>query len=81
MLFFFGAGVLLAFTACMYPMIPIISSIIVGHGENITVGKAFSLTLIYVEAAEGDATARASIWPRDSRSTTATISWRWSSDC
>jgi thiol:disulfide interchange protein DsbD len=49
-LFFFGAGVLLAFTACMYPMIPIISSIIVGHGENITVGKAFSLTLIYVEA-------------------------------
>ncbi len=49
-LFFFGAGVLLAFTACMYPMIPIISSIIVGHGEHITAGKAFSLTLIYVEA-------------------------------
>ena len=49
-LFFFGAGVLLAFTACMYPMIPIISSIIVGHGENITAGKAFSLSLIYVEA-------------------------------
>jgi thiol:disulfide interchange protein DsbD len=34
----------------MYPMIPIISSIIVGHGEQITAGKAFSLTLIYVEA-------------------------------
>jgi thiol:disulfide interchange protein DsbD len=49
-LFFFGAGLLLAFTACMYPMIPIISSIIVGHGESITAGKAFSLTLIYVEA-------------------------------
>ena len=49
-LFFFGAGVLLAFTACMYPMIPIISSIIVGHGENITVRKAFSLTFIYVQA-------------------------------
>ncbi|MEN8107608.1 MAG: protein-disulfide reductase DsbD [Pseudomonadota bacterium] len=49
-LFFFGAGVLLAFTACMYPMIPIISSIIVGHGEHITAGKAFSLTLIYVQA-------------------------------
>jgi len=31
-------------------MIPIISSIIVGHGESITAGKAFSLTLIYVEA-------------------------------
>ena len=49
-LFFFGAGVLLAFTACMYPMIPIISSIIVGHGKHITVGKAFTLTLIYVQA-------------------------------
>jgi thiol:disulfide interchange protein DsbD len=49
-LFFFGAGILLAFTACMYPMIPIISSIIVGHGKQITTGKAFLLTLIYVEA-------------------------------
>jgi thioredoxin:protein disulfide reductase len=50
LLFFFGAGVLLAFTACMYPMIPIISSIIVGQGKNITTGKAFLLSLVYVEA-------------------------------
>jgi thiol:disulfide interchange protein DsbD len=50
LVFFFGAGVLLAFTACMYPMIPILSSIIVGHGENITVRKAFILSLVYVEA-------------------------------
>ena len=49
-LFFFGAGVLLAFTACMYPMIPIISSIIVGQGSSITTGRAFLLSLIYVEA-------------------------------
>jgi thiol:disulfide interchange protein DsbD len=49
-LFFFGAGILLAFTACMYPMIPIISSIIVGQGKEITTGKAFILTLVYVEA-------------------------------
>jgi thiol:disulfide interchange protein DsbD len=49
-LFFFGAGILLAFTACMYPMIPIISSIIVGQGKSITTGKAFLLTLVYVEA-------------------------------
>ena len=48
--FFFAAGILLAFTACMYPMIPIISSIIVGQGESITAGKAFGLTLLYVEA-------------------------------
>ncbi|MGB5440935.1 MAG: protein-disulfide reductase DsbD [Gammaproteobacteria bacterium] len=49
-LFFFGAGILLAFTACMYPMIPIISSIIVGQGEQITTFRAFILTLLYVEA-------------------------------
>ena len=47
---FFAAGVLLAFTACMYPMIPILSSIIVGHGASITTAGAFTLSLIYVEA-------------------------------
>ena len=50
MLLFFAAGVLLAFTACVYPMIPILSSIIVGQGQTITTGKAFMLSLIYVEA-------------------------------
>jgi thiol:disulfide interchange protein DsbD len=49
-LFFFGAGTLLAFTACMYPMIPILSSIIVGQGKEITTMKAFMLSLVYVEA-------------------------------
>ena len=47
---FFGFGLVLAFTACMYPMIPILSSIIVGQGENITTAKAFTLSLVYVEA-------------------------------
>ena len=49
-LFFFAAGVLLAFTACMYPMIPILSSIIVGQGQQATAGKGFFLSLVYVEA-------------------------------
>ncbi len=49
-LFFFGAGLLLAFTACMYPMIPILSSVIVGQGKTVTAGSAFILSLIYVEA-------------------------------
>ncbi len=49
-LFFFGAGLLLAFTACMYPMIPILSSVIVGHGNSVTAGSAFILSLVYVEA-------------------------------
>jgi thiol:disulfide interchange protein DsbD len=47
---FFGAGILLAFTACMYPMIPILSSIIVGQGESITATRALGLSLVYVEA-------------------------------
>lgn len=49
-LFFFGAGVLLAFTACLYPMIPILSSIIVGHGKNMTATKGFMLAFVYVQA-------------------------------
>ncbi len=45
---FFGFGLLLAFTPCVFPMIPILSGIIVGQGRSITASKAFSLSLIYV---------------------------------
>lgn len=48
---FLGFGVLLAFTPCCFPMIPILSGIIIGQGKNITTGKAFSLSLSYVLAA------------------------------
>jgi len=47
---FFLGGLALAFTACMYPMIPILSSIIVGQGEKVTTGSAFIMSLVYVEA-------------------------------
>ncbi|MCB1875651.1 MAG: protein-disulfide reductase DsbD [Chromatiales bacterium] len=47
---FFGFGLLLAFTPCVFPMIPILSSIIVGQGRNITTRRAFTLSLIYVLA-------------------------------
>jgi len=50
LLVFFGAGLLLAFTPCVFPMIPILSGIIVGQGEDITTRKAFYLSLIYVLA-------------------------------
>ncbi len=43
-----GFGLLLAFTACMYPMIPILSSIIIGQGEKMSMAKGFSLSLVYV---------------------------------
>ncbi len=47
---FFGAGLLLAFTPCVFPMIPILSGIIVGQGANISTRKAFYLSLVYVLA-------------------------------
>ena len=46
--FFFGAGLLLAFTPCVFPMVPILSGIIVGHGEKMTHRHAFFLSLSYV---------------------------------
>jgi thiol:disulfide interchange protein DsbD len=45
---FFLAGIGLTFTPCVFPMIPILSSIIAGQGSSITTRKAFSLSLIYV---------------------------------
>lgn len=47
---FFGFGLLLAFTPCVFPMIPILSSIIVGQGENLTTRRAFVMSLTYVLA-------------------------------
>lgn len=47
---FFGLGLLLAFTPCVFPMIPILSSIIVGGGEHITTRRAFILSLTYILA-------------------------------
>ncbi len=47
---FLGAGLLLTFTPCVLPMIPILSGIIAGQGESITPMKAFRLSFIYVQA-------------------------------
>ena len=44
---FFGFGLLLAFTPCVFPMIPILSGIIVGYGEHPTRAHAFYLSLAY----------------------------------
>lgn len=50
LLSFFGFGLLLAFTPCIFPMIPILSGIIVGQGESVSTRKAFLLSLSYVIA-------------------------------
>ncbi|HIQ40321.1 MAG TPA: protein-disulfide reductase DsbD [Sulfurivirga caldicuralii] len=47
---FFLFGLLLTFTPCVLPMIPILSSIIVGQGPQLTTGKAFLLSSVYVLA-------------------------------
>jgi thioredoxin:protein disulfide reductase len=49
-LIFFGLGLLLSLTPCVFPMIPILSSIIVGQGSQVTTYKAFLMSLIYVVA-------------------------------
>ena len=45
---FLGFGLLLAFTPCMLPMIPILSGIIVGEGRSAGKQRAFLLSLAYV---------------------------------
>jgi thiol:disulfide interchange protein DsbD len=47
---FFGSGLLLAFTPCVLPMVPILSGLIVGQGPKIGTGRAFALSLTYVLA-------------------------------
>jgi len=47
---FLGFGILLSFTPCVFPMIPILSGIIIGQGKAITQKKAFNLSLSYVLA-------------------------------
>lgn len=46
---FFGFGLLLTFTPCVFPMIPILSNIIIGQ-KNLTTRKAFVISLIFVLA-------------------------------
>ena len=45
---FYLAGLLLAFTPCVLPMVPILSGIIAGGGARLTTGRAFALSLTYV---------------------------------
>lgn len=44
----FVAGILLTFTPCVLPMVPILSSIIAGQGQDVTKTKAVMLSLSYV---------------------------------
>ncbi len=51
LLSFLGFGILLSFTPCIFPMIPILSSIIVSQsGKQMSTKRAFMLSLVYVLA-------------------------------
>lgn len=45
---FFGVGLLLAFTPCVFPMFPILSGIIAQRGKHVTRRHGFILALAYV---------------------------------
>lgn len=50
LLSFFGFGLLLALTPCVFPMVPILSGIIVGQGGQLSTARAFVLSATYVLA-------------------------------
>ncbi len=45
---FYGFGLLLAFTPCVLPMVPVLSGIIVGQHKNITTRRSLLLSISYV---------------------------------
>lgn len=45
---YFLAGVVLSLLPCSYPMIPIVSAIIIGEGHKVTHARGFALSLAYV---------------------------------
>ncbi|MGL5450903.1 MAG: protein-disulfide reductase DsbD [Aeromonas sp.] len=46
---FFVLGLGLAFTPCVFPMYPILTGIIAGAGHRLSTGRAFLLSLMYVQ--------------------------------
>ena len=50
LLTFFGFGLLLSLTPCVFPMVPIISGVIISQGRGISTKKAFMLSVVYVLA-------------------------------
>ena len=45
---FFGFGLLLSLTPCVFPMIPILSGIIVGQKEEVSTRKALVMSVVFV---------------------------------
>jgi len=50
LLTFLGLGLLLALTPCVFPMVPILSGIIVGQRQPVSTARALALSAVYVVA-------------------------------
>ncbi len=50
LLAFFGFGLLLSLTPCVYPMIPILAGTLVRHDETVNTGRTFLLSVCFVLA-------------------------------
>ncbi len=46
---FLGLGILLAFTPCVFPMYPILSSVVLGYKNALSVSQALKLSFVYVQ--------------------------------
>ncbi|WOI57959.1 protein-disulfide reductase DsbD [Palleronia sp. LCG004] len=47
---FFGLGLLLSVTPCVFPMFPIVAGMVTGQGKDLTMGRGIALTGTYVVA-------------------------------
>ena len=50
LLAFFGFGILLSLTPCVFPMIPILSGMLARSGMDLSLGRSLTLSLAYVTA-------------------------------
>lgn len=50
---FFGFGLLLSLTPCVFPMVPILSGMLARSGDKLTAGRGFVLSTAYVVAMAG----------------------------
>ncbi|MEG3765583.1 protein-disulfide reductase DsbD [Alteromonas sp. 14N.309.X.WAT.G.H12] len=49
LLLFLALGIGLAFTPCVFPMYPILSGIVLGQGQSLSLRRAFVLSMVYVQ--------------------------------
>ncbi|HTW74160.1 MAG TPA: protein-disulfide reductase DsbD [Steroidobacteraceae bacterium] len=74
---FWGLGLLLAFTPCCLPMVPILSGLIAGAGQRLSSARAFALSLTYVLGMAVTYTATGAICAAAGRQVQAAFQQPW----